>query len=52
LLGIDAEALAARLGVSMSLVRGWERATGAISVNVAIRTKLSGLEAEASGVTM
>lgn len=51
LLGIDAEALAARLGVSMSLVRGWERATGAISVNVAIRTKLSALEAEASGVT-
>lgn len=52
LLGIDAEALAARLGVSMSLVRGWERATGAISVNVAVRTKLAALEAEASGVTM
>lgn len=52
LLGIDAEALAARLGVSMSLVRGWERATGAISVNVTIRTKLAALEAEASGVTM
>jgi hypothetical protein len=51
LLGIDADALAARLGVSMSLVRGWERANGAISVNVAIRTKLTALEAEASGVT-
>ncbi len=48
LLGIDAEALAARLGVSMSLVRGWERASGAISVNIAIRTKLAALEAEAS----
>jgi DNA-binding transcriptional regulator YiaG len=52
LLGIDAEALAARLGVSLSLVRGWERTNGAISVNVAIRTKLAALEAEASGVTM
>lgn len=51
LLGTDAEALAARLGVSLSLVRGWERANGAVSVNVAIRTKLAALEAEASGVT-